>query len=92
MSISTSSTIMHEMRVYAKKVGLKPSFCCYKRWGLKKKGGQGHKPVIPLRFSKNRCAGNRACLCHPFCGQQAIARLKEQKNEAATANERSPVE
>lgn len=39
------STIMHEMRVYAKKAGLKPSFCYYKRWGVKKKGGQGHPPV-----------------------------------------------
>lgn len=47
------SFIMHQMRVYAQKTGLKPSFCCYKQWGVKKKNGQGHKPVIPLRFSKS---------------------------------------
>lgn len=47
------SFIMHQMRVYAQKTGLKPSFCYYKRWGVKKKTGQGHKPVIPLRFSKS---------------------------------------
>ena len=35
------STIMHEMRVYAKKEGLKPSFCYYKRWGVKKKADKG---------------------------------------------------
>lgn len=47
------SFIMHQMRVYAKKSGLKSSFCYYKRWGMKKKNGQGHKPVVPLRFSKS---------------------------------------
>lgn len=47
------SFIMHQMRVYAKKAELKPSFCYYKQWGVKKKNGQGHKPVIPLRFSKS---------------------------------------
>ena len=52
-NLSKLSTVMHQMRVYAKKAGLKPSFCYYKRWGVKKKGGQGHKPVIPLRFSKS---------------------------------------
>ena len=50
---SSTTQIMDQMRVYAKKAGLKPSFCYYKRWGVKKKGGQGHKPVIPLRFSKS---------------------------------------
>lgn len=47
------SFIMHQMRVYAMKTGLKPSFCYYKQWGVNKKNGQGHKPVIPLRFSKS---------------------------------------
>ena len=32
------SFIMHQMRVYAQKTGLKPSFCYYKQWGVKKKG------------------------------------------------------
>lgn len=47
------SFVMHQMRVYAQKAGLKLSFCYYKQWGVKKKNGQGHKPVIPLRFSKS---------------------------------------
>ena len=47
------SLVLHQMRVYAQKANLKPSFCYYKRWGVKKKGGQGKKPVIPLRFSKS---------------------------------------
>ena len=86
------STIMHEMRVYAKKVGLKPSFCYYKRWGVKKKGGQGHKPVIPLRFSKSGAPEIERAYATHFVDSRQIAKLKEQKNEAATANERSPVE
>ena len=45
------SFIMKQIRSYAKKSDLKPSFCYYKRWGVKKK--HGHKPVIPLRFSKS---------------------------------------
>lgn len=36
---------MRQMRVYAQKTGLKPSFCYYKQWGVKKKNGQGHKGV-----------------------------------------------
>mgnify|MGYP002167239459 CR=1 FL=1 len=47
------SFIMHQMRVFAKKNQWTPSFCYYKQWGIKKKDGQGHKPVIPLRFSKS---------------------------------------
>lgn len=46
------SFAMKQMRTYAQKAGLKPSYCYYKRWGVKKK--KGHKrPVIPLRFSKS---------------------------------------
>lgn len=41
------------MRVYAKKQEWKSSFCYYKRWGMKKKNGQGHKHVVALRFSKS---------------------------------------
>ena len=52
-NLSKLSLVMREMRSYAAKAGLKPSFCYYKRWGIKKKNGQGRKPVIPLRFSKS---------------------------------------
>lgn len=52
-NLSKLSLVMREMRSYAAKAGLKPSFCYYKQWGTKKKNGQGRKPVIPLRFSKS---------------------------------------
>lgn len=47
------SFVLHQMRVYAKKQGWKESLCYYKQWGVKKKSGQGHKPVVSLRFSKS---------------------------------------
>ena len=86
------STIMHEMRVYAKKAGLKPSFCYYKRWGVKKKGGQGHKPVIPLRFSKTGAPEIERAYATHFVDSRQIAKLKEQHKEEAAANESSSVE
>lgn len=46
------SFAMKQMRSYAQKAGLKPSYCYYKRWGVKKKHGQ-KRPVLPLRFSKS---------------------------------------
>lgn len=52
MNLHKLSFVMSQMREYARKAGWKPSFCCYKRWAVKKKTGQGHAPVIPLRFSK----------------------------------------
>ena len=47
------SFIMKQISAYSIQAGYKPSFCYYKRWGVKKKNGQGYKPVIPLRFSKS---------------------------------------
>ena len=73
------SLVMHQMRVYAQKSGLKPSFCYYKRWGVKKKNGQGHKPVIPLRFKSGDAEIERWYATH-FVDSRQIARLKEQQN------------
>ena len=47
------SFVLHQMRVYAQTHDLMPSFCYYKRWSVRKKNGTGHKPVIPLQFSKS---------------------------------------
>ena len=72
------SFIMHQMRVYAQKTGLKPSFCCYKQWGVKKKNGQGHKPVIPLRFSKSGNPEIEKWYATHFVDTKRIAALKAQ--------------
>lgn len=81
------SLIMHQMRVYAQKSGLKPSFCYYKRWGVKKKNGQGHKPVIPLRFSKSGDAKIERWYATHFVDSKQIARLKEQPNTDETGEQ-----
>ena len=47
------SLVLRQMRSYAQAHGLKPSFCCYKRWGVQKKNGTGRKPVILLQFSRS---------------------------------------
>ena len=74
------SFIMHQMRVYAQKTGLKPSFCYYKRWGVKKKNGQGHKPVIPLRFSKSGDPEIERRYATHFVDTKQVERLKERQN------------
>ena len=74
------SFIMHQMRLYAQKTGLKPSFCYYKRWGVKKKNGQGHKPVIPLRFSKSGDPEIERRYATHFVDTKQVERLKERHN------------
>lgn len=74
------SLVLHQMRVYAQKSNLKPSFCYYKRWGVKKRGGQGKKPVIPLRFSKTGDSEIEKWYATHFVDSKRIALLKEQQN------------
>ena len=80
-NLSKLSTVRHQMRGYAKKAGLKPSFCYYKRWGVKKKGGQGHKPVIPLRFSKNGALEIERWYATHFVDTKRISQLKSAAHE-----------
>ena len=53
MNLSKLSAVLREMYACAKAQCLKPSFCYYKRWGVRKRSGTDHKPVIPLQFSKS---------------------------------------
>ena len=78
-NLSKLSTVMRQMRVYAQKAGLKPSFCYYKRWGLKKKGGQGHKPVIQLRFSKSGDPEIELRYATHFVDMKRVSQLKSAK-------------
>lgn len=91
-NLSKLSTVMREMRSYADKVGLKPSFCYYKRWGVKK-GGQGHKPVIPLRFSKSGAPEIERRYATHFVDTKRISQLKaEKKTEAPHQEVDSPAD
>ena len=80
VNLKKLSFIMHQIRVYAGKSGLKPSFCYYKQWGVKKKSGQGHKPVIPLRFSKSGDEGIERWYATHYVDSERITQLKAAKN------------
>ena len=45
INLKKLDSVLKEMRRYADRNGLKPSFTCYKQWGRK------NKPTIKLRFS-----------------------------------------
>lgn len=75
------SRIMHEMRVYAQKNNLKRSFCYYKQWAVKKPTGQGHKPVIPLRFSKSGKSEIEKWYATHFVDATRIANMKEKVDD-----------
>jgi len=75
------SLIMHQMRVYAKQNNLKPSFCYYKQWGMKKKNGQGRKQVIPLRFSKSGDPDIERWYATHWVDCGRIAELKKRNEE-----------
>ena len=77
------SFIMKQIRSYAKKSNLKPSFCYYKRWGVKKK--HGHKTVIPLRFSKSGNPEIEKAYATHYVDLGRAEQLKKEKTEKAAA-------
>ena len=80
------SFIMRQIRAYAQKSGLKPSVTIYKQWAVKKESGQGHKPVIRLRFSKSGDPDIERWYSTHFVDTKKIAELKAQRMTEATPN------
>ena len=80
---------MSQIRKYAMKSGLKPSYCYYKQWGTKKKSGQGRKPVIPLRFSKSGKEDIERAYATHFVDVKQIKQIKQDK-EASQDRAESP--
>ena len=80
------SFVLHQMRVYAQTHDLKPSFCYYKRWGVKKKG-QGRRAVIPLRFSRSGDAEIERRYATHYVDEKRIAQLKTM--QVAVAEDRA---
>lgn len=76
------SVIMRQIRRYAEKSGLKPSFCYYKQWGVKKK--QGRKPVIPLRFSKSGKPEIEKAYATHYVDVKRIEQLKKDAQDRLT--------
>lgn len=81
VNLGKLSTVRHQMRVYAQKAGLKPSFCYYKQWGTKKNDGQGRKPVILLRFSKSGDPEVEKWYATHFVDTKRVAEIKAMKQE-----------
>ena len=79
INLKKLSTILHEMRVYAKKSNLKPSYTVYKQWAVKKRNGQGRKPVIKLRFSKSGSDDIEKWYATHFVDTRIMEDLKEEQ-------------
>jgi hypothetical protein len=69
------SGIMHEIRVYAMKNGLKPSWTCYHQWGKHKKNR--------LRFSKSGDEKIERSYATHFVDEKRIVALKQPAAEEA---------
>lgn len=83
------SFIMRQIRLYAQKQHLKPSFCYYKQWGVQKKNGQGHKPVIQLRFSKSGKPEIEREYATHYVDAERTAQLKAEKQNRNATEEQS---
>ena len=82
MNLSKLSAVLREMYACAKAQSLKPSFCYYKRWGVKKKD-QGRRAVIPLRFSRSGDAEIERRYATHYVNEKRIAQLKTLQRAAA---------
>lgn len=76
VNLRTLSEIMKIIRSYAQANHLKPSFCYYKRWGMKTSHGQGNRPVVPLRFSKSKDVRVEQAYATHYVDLARIAELK----------------
>ena len=83
------SFIMRQIRLYAQKQHLKPSFCYYKQWGVQKKNGKGHKPVIQLRFSKSGKPEIEREYATHYVDTERTAQLKAEKQNINATEEQS---
>lgn len=75
------SFILRQMRLYARKNGLKPSRTYYKQWGLKEKA---RHTVVPLRFSKSGNADIEDQYATHFVDQKRIEAIKNENASVKT--------
>jgi len=84
VNLSKLSAINHEIRAFAQKNNLKPSWTYYKKWGQNKKGNKDN--ALKLRFSKSgREEIERQYATH-YISIQKIEEIKKQ-SEALKNNE-----
>ena len=75
INLGKLSTVMKAVRGYASKNGLKPSYTCYKQWGLKTRG---KKPVVRLRFSKSGNPDIEKAYSTHYVDEKRIASIKQK--------------
>jgi hypothetical protein len=63
------TTVMQQMRLYAREIGLKPSFSCYKGKGRKLRFSKSGSPEIENRYATH------------FVDVKQVELLKQAKNE-----------
>lgn len=81
------SFIMGQIRKYAKKSDLKPSFCYYKQWGTKKENGQGRKLVIVLRFSKSGNPDIEKAYATHYVDAKRIKQINKESQDKVNVSE-----
>ena len=72
------SLVNHEIRAYARKHNLKPSWTFYKKWGAKKKGKS--ESTTKLRFSKSGDENIEKQYATHYVGQQKITEANERRD------------
>jgi len=77
-NLSKLSFIMKEVRAYARKNELKPSWTYYKQWGQK-----GKKPAIKLRFSKHGSEDVERWYATHYISPQRVGERKSPISETA---------
>ena len=86
INLSKLSSINHEIRVFAQKNDLKPSWTFYKKWGNNKKGNKGN--TVRLRFSKSGDENIEKLYATHYVSQRKTEEAKEQRG-AKRNNENS---
>ncbi len=87
------SFIMNQIRKYAEKSNLKPSYCYYKQWGTKvrsasaSKRGKKRKPVISLRFSKSGKEDIERAYATHFVDVKRTEQIKKEKQDKSDREE-----
>ena len=77
ISLRKLSFVNHEIRAYARKHNLKPSWSYYKRLGTNKKGNSGN--AIKLRFSKSGDEHVEKLYATHYVSQQKVEEAKERR-------------
>jgi hypothetical protein len=73
------SLVNRELRAYARKHDLKPSWSFYNKWGKKRKDSTGK--TIKLRFSKSGDENIEKQYATHYVGQHKVSEAKERKKQ-----------